>query len=374
MAVVAVFAVFSTCILFPMLLFRSCENNMRLSEEERKQVWEMIEKESIDEKISAVTEYEIRTAGDGVYGKEELTDYTNKYAQEYLGVQSEYTDLTIDTNVLYEDGIVYVAVLADLDGYIFYFYPGQDVLGVLDCVPLAGSKFAIVAKQSSIFFYCTDKSAVLYDYVSHTEIERFDTENGSVKAAEEGVVCCADEKDGSESYRFFRMQNGSILTYEAVGYGTFLYVRDGVAVFKGTHVDVGVDLRTGRVLSQEERVMLERYRPLGTQYYIDDRAETFTLKNQKRQNFELDEAWLKARSATLEEIVSMWSVSSVSVEDAAAMPNGKLCLKIRIRFRPAGLLDEGEFYDLLFAWEGSRLTCAGQLSAGTALQNIKVFY
>ena len=120
MAVVAVFAVFSTCILFPMLLFRSCENNMRLSEEERKQVWEMIEKESIDEKISAVTEYEIRTAGDGVYGKEELTDYTNKYAQEYLGVQSEYTDLTIDTNVLYEDGIVYVAVLVLRDRTNFW--------------------------------------------------------------------------------------------------------------------------------------------------------------------------------------------------------------------------------------------------------------
>ena len=147
MAVVAVLMVFTTCILFPMLLFRSCEGNIRQNEQERERLQEMIGPEGIDAKFAAVTENEIRTTSDGIYGKEELMYYTNKYAQEYLGGQSAYQVLTIDTNVLYEGGIVFVAVLADFDGYIFYFYPGQDSLGVLDCIPLVGSKFAIVAKQ-----------------------------------------------------------------------------------------------------------------------------------------------------------------------------------------------------------------------------------
>ena len=373
MAVVAVLMVFTTCILFPMLLFRSCEGNIRQNEQERERLQEMIGPEGIDAKFAAVTENEIRTTSDGIYGKEELMYYTNKYAQEYLGGQSAYQVLTIDTNVLYEGGIVFVAVLADFDGYIFYFYPGQDSLGVLDCIPLVGSKFAIVAKQGSVFFYCTSQSVGLYDFVSHTEADRYDTASGSMKVAEEGVVCCSEEKDGQSSHRFFWMQSGRISTYEAVGYDRFLYVRDSVAVFDDKHTVTGVKLRTGRVLSQEESALLERYRPLGMQYDIDEQAETFTLKDQNGQTIELDEAWLKERSAMLKEIVAMGSVSSVSVRDAAEMPNGELYLRIRVKFRSIVLMEAGAQYDLLFAWEGAQLTYAGHLGIDAALERIKVF-
>ena len=258
-------------VLFPVMLFRSCEKDSERHDEELDHFYELLRgKDEGAENYYALY-------NDRIKGQDYVYELQEGFYEAYRALGTVVVDESgggcIDC-IADGDVVYFLQYLPLYNGGMEFFLcrtrlfsEQTDILYRQTEEKREGSGF-FSAEGDEVFLYIGE-SAILFDGASAQAVQVWTGESVDFFSLGEGFVWFEDEEAGCG---FLRAEEGTIAQYESL-LKCPDYVRNGVAVDEGADTYAAQDIVAGTLLDESEAAARTRYRRLTDDRWLDMQAE-----------------------------------------------------------------------------------------------------